>query len=119
MFETIKDLHYPVEYLVFQLEDSSMIENFVELDHEIWTMFLKDFPSFYSKEIWINENNPGEIHSVIVWKDLKGWKSIPLDLLKETDKKFTSLFKSGFKITRRIHTECEGGLHMYNYSGNM
>lgn len=117
MYETKMNLDYPVEYLVFELDHPETREQFIELDHEIWTMFLKEYPEFISKEIWINDNNPKEVHSIIIWKNMEGWKSIPIEKLKQVDVYFAKQYPFSFKIVRRLHKEMNHGLHQYCYVG--
>ena len=71
MIESDMNLHYPIEYLVFQLEDPSSVDEFIRKDKEVWTAFLEKSPAFYYKEMWVNDSNPGEVHSIIAWKDMK------------------------------------------------
>jgi len=102
---------YPVEYLIFQLEDPKMIDRFIELDHTIWTAYLESNPGFIAKEVWVNEENPGELHTVVIWETMEQWKVIPLEELKATTKKFDQAFGSPYKITRRLHKEYNHGLY--------
>ncbi len=117
MYETEMNLDYPVEYLVFQLENVETIQSFVQLDHEIWTMFLKEYPDFVSKEVWVNDTTPGEVHSIIVWKTLDGWKSIPIEKLKQITAYFDKQYPYPYKIVRRLHKENEHGLCEYCHYG--
>lgn len=105
---------YPVEHLVFMLEDPESVDEFINLDHEIWTMFLAEYPDFVSKQMWVNDNNPGEVHSIISWKTLEGWKAIPVEKLKFKDKEFHDNYTKGFKIIQRIHVEHNHGIHEYS-----
>ena len=83
--------HQAVEYLVFKV-DPTLVNQFIQLDHEIWTGHLKEHPGFISKEIWINENDKEEVTAVIYWNSYKEWKSIPeqelLDIAAEFDTRF-------------------------------
>ena len=63
-----KNKKYPVEHLIFNIEDTSRINDFIELDELIWTNELSKFKGFISKEVWINENNAGEIHTILIWE---------------------------------------------------
>lgn len=103
--------NFPVEYLIFQIENKENIDRFIKLDHEIWTSFLSSFPGFISKEVWVNYDTPGEIHTILIWESMDFWKNIPLDKLKLKDKEFCEKFSYNFKMTRRIHKELNHGLH--------
>ena len=83
--------HQAVEYLVFKV-DSALVEQFIELDHEIWTGHLKEHPGFISKEIWINENDNEEVTAVIYWNSYQEWKAIPEKELQENAVEFDARF---------------------------
>ncbi len=95
-----------VEHLVFLVDDANKIEEFVTLDHQIWTNFLSQQDGFIQKDIWVNyANKQGEIHSVVIWETLEQWKAISLDALMTKDKEFTNAFSGKFSMIREIHKE--------------
>lgn len=67
-------------------------EKFIAKDAEIWTAKLSSYPGFLSKEVWINPEIPTEVVLIIHWQTLEQWKSIPVNILIETDKLFTKEF---------------------------
>jgi uncharacterized protein (TIGR03792 family) len=96
-----------IECLVFEVKPD-LIGRFIEMDHEYWTLFLKDQPGFISKEIWVNKSKPGEVTAIICWNSLEEWKSIPAEELIETDKKFSEAFgKENSKIVKCLHSDNE------------
>lgn len=114
MTKSKKNLMYPVEYLIFKVEDASKVDEFINLDSEIWTKYLAEKKGFKSKEMWINVNNPGEIHSIIRWKSLEDWKSIPVEELKEIDALFKVHFPTSFEIVGRKHKEFDHKFFLYD-----
>lgn len=109
--EKICQDEYPVEYLIFKIEDMDSLQEFLKLQDLVWTKYLSSFEDFVSEEIWINKENPGEIHKIVVWKTMEGWKNISPIELKEKDKEFMELYNKPFQITRRIHKEYNHGLY--------
>ncbi len=100
-----------VEYLIFEVSPERR-EEFIELDYEYWTKYLENKPGFIRKEIWVSNEKPNEVHSIIYWNTLEEWKSIDVNELIEVDKKFSAKFGEGqFKITREIHAEHNMGLY--------
>lgn len=89
--KSFEKTHQAVEYLVFKV-DSALVEQFIELDHEIWTGHLKEHSGFISKEIWINENDKEEITAVIYWNSYQEWKAIPEKELQEIAIEFDARF---------------------------
>ncbi len=76
-----------VEELVFTVAPS-FVEEFIKIDHEIWTTMLARYNGFVSKEVWVNDDNKGEITTIIYWESLEQWKAIPMKDLEETQKLF-------------------------------
>ncbi len=108
---TLENVAYPIEHLVFKVEDPAQVDRFIRLDEAIWTTALAEYPGFISKEVWVNREVPGEVHTVLIWKSMEEWKSIPLEELKRIDRVFTATFDSPFAIVRRIHKETNHGLY--------
>ena len=76
----VKGEHYPVEHLVFETAPE-FVEEFLEVDHEVWTLGeaesdLFDHIPFLYKEVWINENKPGEMHFIFIWESMESWKKV-------------------------------------------
>lgn len=80
---------YPIEHLVF-MTNPDKVNEWIELDHEYWTKYLSTNSGFLRKEVWINEENPGEVHTLIWWKTMEEWKMFSEDDVIANDKKFTA-----------------------------
>ena len=75
-----KGEHYPVEHLVFKVAPED-VEHYLAVDHEIWTLKEAYAPGFdhipfLYKEVWVNDNKPGEIHFIFVWESIESWRKI-------------------------------------------
>ena len=73
-----KGEHYPVEHLVFKVAPED-VEHYLAVDHEIWTLKEAYAPGFdhipfLYKEVWVNDNKPGEIHFIFVWESIESWR---------------------------------------------
>ena len=92
-----KGEHYPMEHLVFKVAPED-VERYLEVDHEIWTLKEAYAPGFdhipfLYKEVWLNDNKPGEIHFIFAWESIESWREIDqkeyqAQLIKEFDEKF-------------------------------
>lgn len=87
----------PVEVLRFKtaLED---VQEFLKLDHEIWTVMECDAPGFDEspflyKETWLNDNNPGEIIVVFIWRNQQAWDKVGVPELQQ---RLAALFDEKF-----------------------
>lgn len=80
-----------IEWLKIKVA-SELREKFIAKDAQVWTAMLSGYPGFLSKEVWINPEIPTEVVLIIHWQTLEQWKSIPADILVETDQLFTQEF---------------------------
>ncbi len=76
-----------IEWLKFQVPEA-LRERFIQVDEEIWTTALAQYPGFMGKEVWLSPEQPDEIVFVIQWGSLEAWKSIPETVLKATEQQF-------------------------------
>lgn len=83
-----------IEWLKFKVS-SSLREQFIQTDHEIWTATLAKFPGFLGKEVWIAPHSPEEIIFVIHWQTRQQWKDVPQSVLEMTEKKFAQRLGEG------------------------
>ncbi|MGL5042897.1 MAG: TIGR03792 family protein [Culicoidibacterales bacterium] len=102
---------HPIEQLVFRIENPEDIADFIECDHAIWTQFLATQDGYRSKEVWVNDDTLGEVHTILIWETLAHWKQIPELELRAKDEEFKKAFGRSFKMVRRIHQETNHGMH--------
>lgn len=106
----MKDIHYPVEYLMFKCRSDEEAKLYLS-KNEIWTKALAKHKGFVSSSSFINHENPGEVHVIIIWKTLNDWLSISKEELMEISKVFDKSFALPYESDRRIHIENNFGLH--------
>ncbi len=63
-------------------------EKYLQIDREIWTKAIAQFPGFIHKEVWLNPDKPTEIILIIRWRSREEWKSIPVELLAKIERQF-------------------------------
>lgn len=63
-------------------------ERYVQLDHEIWTAGLSQYPGFISKEVWISPDNLNEVVLIIRWETYEQWQAIPAEALAQIETAF-------------------------------
>jgi len=94
-----------VEQLVFEVKEDK-VQEFIDLDQQIWTKELEKWPGFLGKEVWICEEKTMKIMTTVYWRSLEEWKSIDHEKLVETDKKFKeALGSENFVLIRELHKE--------------
>ena len=95
-----KGEHYPVEHLVFKVAPE-----------EAYAPGFDHIPFLY-KEVWVNDNKPGEIHFIFVWESIESWRKIDdkeyqAKLIKEFDEKFGR----PYEFIRCVQNEENFGVH--------
>ncbi|MEM9465629.1 MAG: TIGR03792 family protein [Actinomycetota bacterium] len=109
----------PVEVLVFQV-DPADVEAFLAADHEVWTLGEADSIDgadlpFLSKEVWLNDNRPGEITIVFVWPDQATWDAVGAGAIQSRlTEQFERRFTRPYELVREIHLEEDRGLHRWS-----
>lgn len=86
-----------VEVLRFNM-DPSNIDEFLELENQIWTAYLEKQKGFIGKDVWIGETDPGEIRVLVYWNSTEEWKAVPVEELIDVDKKFKEHFGKPFNF---------------------
>jgi uncharacterized protein (TIGR03792 family) len=72
-------------------------ERYIQLDDEIWTAALQQYPGFISKETWISPDDAEVVIFVIRWRTREEWFSIPEDELADINQRFDEAI--GFEYT--------------------
>ena len=96
-------LHDAVEYLVFRVEPDR-VDEFIQLENEVWTQGLSQQEGFLSKDIWVNESKPGEVSVIIYWKNFESWKGIPKEVTNRLTQQFDERFGADdYQLIREVH----------------
>ncbi len=107
----LKDIHYPVEYLIFKCRNNEEARRYLQVNEQVWTKALSQYPGFVSSTGYINEDNPGEVHIVIIWKTKEEWFSVPTEDLMKIGKEFDSKFGLPYENGKRLHNDNNFGWH--------
>jgi uncharacterized protein (TIGR03792 family) len=86
-----------IELLEFRI-DPLHIEEFLEIDREIWTTALSQNPAFLRKEIWLDPRRPEIVTTVIYWSDREQWKAIAPELLADLNSQFDKKFSRPYQL---------------------
>ena len=117
----VKGEHYPVEHLIFETAPEH-VQEFLDVDHEVWTLGeaesdLFDHIPFLYKEVWVNDNKPGEMHFIFVWESIESWRKVDdKEVQAALIARFESKFQHPYKLTRCIQNEENFGIHRYSRS---
>lgn len=104
----------PIEHLVFQVKPDRL-EEWLAIDHEMWTLAeARLTPGLLRKEVWVNQNVPGEVHCVIYWRDLASWHDISTAWLEENERNFAARF--GPDDTKLVRADHSDGILCYKIS---
>ncbi|MFM7449053.1 MAG: TIGR03792 family protein [Leptolyngbyaceae cyanobacterium] len=91
-----------IEWLKFEIAPD-LIDQYIEVDEEVWTTTLRQYPGFLGKQVWLDPNHLNIAILIIYWSDREAWKSVPADVLEATEKEFVR--RLGSKDCRLIETK--------------
>ncbi len=74
-----------VEELRFELSDVSLVDKWMQCDHDFWSEVLSRNEGFHGKEIWQSKQNPCLLKTVIYWRTREDWYNFDHDLLAPVD----------------------------------
>ncbi len=111
---------YPIEYHVYQVAEEDL-QDYLDATHEVWTLGealdegFENIPFLY-KEVWVNENKPGEVHTIICWESRESWvrceeRAKENGLLQRFQKRFTK----PCTFVRAWHEDENFGLYRVNH----
>lgn len=109
----------PVEVLVFSM-DPTVVDEFLRIDHEIWTMGEALLPGFeripiISKEVWLDDTRPGEVTLVFVWESMGSWMRVAEDHVQvRLQAEFDARFPHAVTLVRALHEESALGIHRWS-----
>lgn len=112
----VHDERRPVEVLVYRV-DPSHVEEFLRVDHEVWTLGEALLPGLdripmLSKEVWLDDSRPGEVTLVFVWDDKQSWDRVARsDVQAALTARFEQLFPHRAELVSARHEESQFGIH--------
>ena len=118
-YRYVSDERRPIEILVFEM-DPADVDAFLRVDHEIWTLGEAVTPGydgipFLSKEVWLNNQRPGEVTIVIIWPSMADWDIVGEPSFQRfLSEAFDTRFGRPYALTREVHEEEERGIHRWS-----
>ena len=114
-----KDERLTIEVLVFRM-DPSHVEEYLAVDHEVWTLgeaFLPGFDRipFVSKEVWLDDSRPGVVTLIFVWESLDAWMAVGSEeIQKRLQAEFDAKFPHPVELIEAWHEDNNFGLHRWS-----
>jgi uncharacterized protein (TIGR03792 family) len=115
-FRFVTGERLPVEVLVFEV-DPEHLDEFLEVDHEVWTLGEAetegiDHIPFLSKEVWLDDANPGRVVLIFVWESIESWRKVgEQHVQRELQARFDERFPHRVTLVRAVHEDSDFGLH--------
>jgi len=105
----------PIEILVFRV-DPADVERFVAIDDDVWTVGLRTGGGLVAKEIWLDDDRPGEVTVLIWWASAAAWSAAAdTSELDRLTAEFDRRFGRPYELVRAVHEE-RPGLHRIHRS---
>lgn len=118
-FTYVSGEHLPIEVLVFEM-DPSVVEQFLAVDHEVWTLGEAALPGFaqipfLSKEVWLDDSRPGRVTVVFVWESLEAWMAVGSEEIQRSlQARFDASFPHPVRLAEAWHEETNFGIHRWS-----
>jgi uncharacterized protein (TIGR03792 family) len=118
-FRYINNEKLPIEVLVFEM-DPLHVEEFLAVDHEVWTLGEALLPGFeqipfLSKEVWLDDSRPGRVSVFFVWESLDDWMRVGAKHIQQRlQAEFDARFKHPLKLVEAWHEDTNFGLHRWS-----
>ena len=109
----------PIEVLVFEM-DPAHVEEYLAIDHEIWTLGEATLPGFeripfLSKEVWLDDSRPGRVSVVFVWESLEAWMRVGAkEIQQRLQSEFDTRFTHPVKLVEAWHEDTNFGIHRWS-----
>ena len=109
----------PIEVLVFEM-DPAHVEEYLAIDHEIWTLGEATLPGFeripfLSKEVWLDDSRPGRVRVVFVWESLEAWMRVGAkEIQQRLQSEFDTRFTHPVKLVEAWHEDTNFGIHRWS-----
>ena len=106
----------PVEVLVFEM-DPLVVDEFLRVDHEVWTLGEALLPGyervpFQSKEVWLDDANPGRVTIVFVWESIEAWNKVGAPEIQDRlQAEFDARFPHALRLVAAPHEDSRQGIH--------
>lgn len=96
-----------IEVLVNEVEEGYM-NQYLSMDHEIWTLEESKLPGYLGKDTWINKTYPNRVIHIIYWQNKEVWKNISPDFIEKLKRKADACFpKEKVKRVKAYHLDNE------------
>lgn len=82
-----------IELLTFKVSSDEMTQ-WIKVEEEVWTAFLKQQPGFMRKELWYSETEPDLVKAVIWWQSIEQWRAITKEQCDAVDKRMGQWLRS-------------------------
>jgi len=83
-----------IEWLAFWVDEGNR-ERFIQIDDDIWTKALAQYPGFLGKDVWISHESRTEVITVVHWETEQAWDSIPQADLDQVEAQFMAAMGQG------------------------
>ena len=109
----------PIEVLVFEM-DPAHVEEYLAIDHEIWTLGEATLPGFeripfLSKEVWLDDSRPGRVSVVFVGESLEAWMRVGTkEIQQRLQSEFDARFTHPVKLVEAWHEDTNFGIHRWS-----
>ena len=86
-----------IEWLKFRVAPEFR-EPFIQIDTDIWTSALENYPGFLGKMVWISPIDLTELILVIHWATREDWQAVPQTDINQIDQQFDQAIEFDYEL---------------------
>ena len=94
-----------IEFLTFDVDPDER-DQWLVAEELHWSRYLESRPGFVSKEMWVDDDDPGRVHAVIRWKTQQAWDDVPRADVEAVDEAMGEWFRDASMRAFRVVRDC-------------
>ena len=94
-----------IEFLTFEVAPDEL-EEWLTVEEQHWSRYLESRPGFISKEMWVDDQDPGRVHAVIRWASMEAWDAVPRAEVAAVDEAMGQWCREATMRAYRVIRDC-------------
>ena len=94
-----------IEFLTFEVAPDEL-EEWLTVEEQHWSRYLESRPGFISKEMWVDDQDPGRVHAVIRWESMEAWDAVPRAEVAAVDEAMGQWCREATMRAYRVIRDC-------------
>ncbi len=94
-----------IEFLTFEVDPAER-DRWLAAEERHWSRYLETRPGFAGKEMWVDDGDPGRVHTVIRWESQQAWDEVPRADVEAVDEAMGDWCRDATMRSFRVIRDC-------------